>query len=241
MAEIVLVGTFHYPERFDIFSKDVQNQINEFTNRLTLFHPNKIAVEFPYRMQNELDKIYEESKIHSFEENVMYTNIERYGSVVPFKSVNEIVQIGFRLRKILKHDKIYGIDEDIELSDELFEKIIPYMDMNSSFEKLRSITEKAQDLKELYAIHNSDSYIDIDHDMYIAMNKINLGKYEGSRLVLQWYERNLKIFSNLQNICEKGDRVLVLIGSSHLKILRELIRASSEMDLCEEFLSLQTK
>ena len=59
-------------------------------------------------------------------------------------------------------------------------------------------------------------------------------KYEGSQLVLQWYERNLKIFSNLQNICEKEDKVLVLIGSSHLKILKELIIASSEMDLCEE-------
>ncbi|MDE5993810.1 MAG: hypothetical protein K2G87_12260 [Oscillospiraceae bacterium] len=234
MAEIVLVGTFHYPERFDIFSQDVQNQIDEFTNRLASFHPNKIAVEFPYGMQNKLDELYARSEKHCFGENVVYCNIERYGSIVPFKSVNEIVQIGFRLGKKLNHDKIYGIDEDIELSDELFEKITPYMDMNSSFEKMRMITEKAHDLKGLYAIHNSDEYITFDHSMYIAMNKINLGNYEGSQLVLQWYERNLKIFSNLQNVCEKEDKVLVLIGSSHLKILKELIRSSSEMDLCEE-------
>ena len=234
MAEIVLVGTFHYPERFDIFSQDVQNQIDEFTNRLALFHPNKIAVEFPCGMQNELDELYARSEKHCFGENVVYGNIERYGSTVPFKSVNEIVQIGFRLGKKLNHDKIYGIDEDIELSDELFEKITPYMDMNNSFEKMRMMTEKTQDLKGLYAIHNSDEYITFDHSMYIAMNKINLGNYEGSQLVLQWYERNLKIFSNLQNVCEKEDKVLVLIGSSHLKILKELIRASSEMDLCEK-------
>ena len=65
------------------------------------------------------------------------------------------------------------------------------------------------------------------------MNKINLEKYEGSQLVSQWYERNLKIFSNLQNICEKEDKVLVLIGSSHLKILKELVTASSEMELVD--------
>lgn len=65
------------------------------------------------------------------------------------------------------------------------------------------------------------------------MNKVNLGNYEGSQLVLQWYERNLKIFSNLQNICKKKDRVLVLIGSSHLKILKELVCASSEMVMVE--------
>ncbi|MBD5138556.1 MAG: hypothetical protein HDT24_04525 [Ruminococcus sp.] len=234
MAEIVLVGTFHYPERFDIFSQGVQNQIDEFTNRLALFHPNKIAVEFPYGMQNKLDELYARSEKHCFGENAAYGNIERYGSIVPFKSVNEIVQIGFRLGNKLNHDKIYGIDEDIELSDELFEKITPYMDMNSYFEKIQMMTEKTQDLKELYAIHNSDAYITFDHSMYMAMNKINLGNYEGSQLVLQWYERNLKIFSNLQNVCEKEDKVLVLIGSSYLKILKELIRASSEMDLCEE-------
>ena len=234
MAEIILVGTFHYPDRFDIFSYDVQKQIDEFTNRLASFYPNKIAVEFPYGMQNELDKLYARSAEYSFEENIVYGNVERYGAIVPFKSVNEIVQVGFRLGKKLNHDKIYGIDEDIELSGELLDKITPYMDLNSFFKKMRMITEPAKDLKGLYSILNSDECIAVDHSVYLDMNKINLGKYEGSQFVLQWYERNLKIFSNLQNVCEKGDKVLVLIGSSHLKILKELIAASSEMDLCEE-------
>ena len=233
MAEIILVGTFHYPGRFDVFSHDVQKQIDEFTNRLTSFHPNKIAVEFPYGMQNELDKLYARSDKYNFSENVVYGNVERYGAIGPFKSVNEIVQIGFRLGKKLNLDKIYGIDEDIELSDELLDKITPYMDMYSFFEKMRMMTEQAKDLKGLYSILNSDTCIAVDHSVCLNMNKINLGKYEGSQLVLQWYERNLKIFSNLQNICEKGDKVLVLIGSAHLKILKELITASNEMNLCE--------
>lgn len=233
MSEIILVGTFHYPERFDIFSDDVQNQIDTFADKLASFYPNKIAVEFPYRMQRELDKLYEQSNKNPFGENVVYGNIERYGSVRPFKSVNEIVQIGFRLGKKLNHDKIYGIDEDIELSDELFEKISPYIDMNSYSAQMQKMTENVQDITELYAVHNSDEYIRFDHSIYLDINKINLGKYEGSRLVLQWYERNLKIFSNLQNVCEKRDRVLVLIGSSHLKILKEFITASNELELVE--------
>ena len=234
MAEIILVGTFHYPDRFDIFSHDVQKQINEFTNRLASFHPNKIAVEFPHEMQNELDKLYARSAEYSFEENVVYGNVERYGTIVPFKSVNEIVQVGFRLGQKLNLYKIYGIDEDIELSDELLDKITPYMDLNSFFEKMRMITEPAKDLRGLYSILNSDEYIAVDHSVYLDINKINPGKYEGSQFVLQWYERNLKIFSNLQNICEEGDKVLVLIGSSHLQILKELITASSDMNLYKE-------
>lgn len=235
MIDIILVGTFHYPGRFDVFSNDVQNQIDEFTNKLASFNPNKIAVEFPYGMQNELDKLYARSDKNSFAENVVYDNVERYGSIVPFKSVNEIAQVGFRLGHKLNLDKIYGVDEDIELSDELFYKIKPYMDLDGFFEKMQMMTEQAKDLMGLYSILNSDECITLDHSMYLDANKINLGKYEGSQLVLQWYERNLKIFSNLQNICEKGDKVVVLIGSSHLKILKELITANSEMNLCEEF------
>ena len=233
MAKIILVGTFHYPDRFDVFSQDIQNQIDDFTSGLASFHPNKIAVEFPYVMQDELDKLYEISKKYGFAEDVVYGNVERYGAIVPFKSVNEIVQIGFRLGKKLNLDKIYGIDEDIELSDELLNKITPYMDLDRFFEKMRMMTEQAKDLKGFYSILNSDECIAFDHSVYLDINKINLGKYEGSQFVLQWYERNLKIFSNLQNICEKGDKGLVLIGSSHLKILKELITASSEIDLCK--------
>lgn len=166
MSEIILVGTFHYPERFDIFSDDVQNQIDEFTNKLALLKPDKIVVEFPYQMQNELDKLYEKCNEYNFADEVVYSNVERYGVKEPFHSVNEIVQIGFRLGKKLKHEKIYGIDEDIELSDELFEKIAPYMDMNRYFENMGKMVEKAQNINELYVIHNSKEYILIDNSMY---------------------------------------------------------------------------
>lgn len=233
MAEIILLGTFHYPDRFDIFSDDVQKQIEEFTNKLAIFKPTKIAVEFPYKMQKQLEVLYEKSKECDFNEEIVLENIERYGVDGQFNSVNEIVQIGFRLAKKLQHEKLYGIDEDIELSDELFEKIAPCMDMDKYFEKMGKLVEKADTIQDLYVMHNSEEYISVDNGMYIDMNKVNLGNYEGSQLVLQWYERNLKIFSNLQNICEEEDRVLVLIGSSHLKILKELVCANNEMEMME--------
>ena len=184
-------------------------------------------------MQSKLEELYGLSDKYSFGENVEYDSIERYGSICSFKSENEIVQIGFRLGKRLNHNRIYGIDEDIELSDELYEKISSHIEINSQLGQLAKMQEIPQNIMELYELHNNYKYIRLDHNIYLNMNKINLGEYEGSRLVLQWYERNLKIFSNLQNICEKGDRVLVLIGSSHLKILRELIGASDELELVD--------
>lgn len=64
----------------------------------------------------------------------------------------------------------------------------------------------------------------------MAMNNANLGNYEGTQLLLQWYERNLMIYSNLQNLAEDGDRILLLIGSGHLKLLRELVLADPQMN-----------
>lgn len=46
MAEIILVGTFHYPERFAIFSDDAQNQIDTFTDRLASFYTKKSQLTF---------------------------------------------------------------------------------------------------------------------------------------------------------------------------------------------------
>ena len=105
--------------------------------------------------------------------------------------------------------------------------------MDTFFAKEQKMAENVQDIMGSYVLHNSDAYIRLDHSIYLDINRINMGKYEGSQLVLQWYERNLKLFSNLQNICEKGDRVLVLIGSAHLKILKELITACNELKLCD--------
>ena len=204
MAEIILLGTFHYPDRYDIFSDDVQKQIEEFTDKLAIWKPTKIAVEFPYKMQKQLEALYEKSKDYNFSEDIVLGNIERYGANGPFNSGNEIVQVAFRLAQKLNHKKLYGIDEEIELSDELFEKIATYMDMDKCFEKIGKLVEKADNIQELYAIHNSEEYIYADNGMYIDMNKVNLGNYEGSQLVLQWYERNLKIFPTCRISVKKG-------------------------------------
>ena len=69
--------------------------------------------------------------------------------------------------------------------------------------------------------------------MYLAINKVNSGSYEGTQLLLQWYERNLKIYSNLQNLARNDDRILLIIGSSHLKLLQELVAADETMNVVD--------
>ena len=46
--------------------------------------------------------------------------------------------------------------------------------------------------------------------------------YQGADLLTNWYKRNIRIFTNLNRIIESPtDRVLLIIGSGHSKILRD--------------------
>lgn len=226
MVEIILLGTFHYPGRFDIFSQEVQKQIAAFTDQLAQLKPNKIAVEFPYRMQAELDRLYQMVSADSYEKNMVLDSIKRWGRLTAFETQNEIVQLGFRLGQIMRLDRIYGIDEEVELSDELIKKVIPFVDLAGFQNGLQKMEEEATGIAETYFIHNSEAHINFDHGIYLDIEKVN---DEGRRLVSQWYERNTGIFSNIQKVCEDGDRMLVLIGSAHLKLLKDMMNANSRM------------
>ncbi|CAN5736884.1 hypothetical protein BH23GEM8_BH23GEM8_22270 [soil metagenome] len=62
--------------------------------------------------------------------------------------------------------------------------------------------------------------------------------YVGADLVSRWYERNIRIFANLKQITVPGDRILILVGSGHAPILRELISQDPTLVLVDplEFL-----
>ena len=58
--------------------------------------------------------------------------------------------------------------------------------------------------------------------------------YPGADSTTAWYNRNLRIFANLQRITEKKDeRILLIIGAGHVPILRHAIQASPQYELIE--------
>ena len=236
MTEIYLLGTFHFNDRKDIFSEIVQQQLEDITNAVLKLKINKIALEIPHRCQKQLEGFYKNFNPNKINQDILFGEMELYGEKSKFSYINEAVQIGFRLADKLGLSTVYGIDEDMALSDELAEKVYPYIqdDINKYYNFINNALSKTDgsiiaDLK----IRNSRDSILLDNQMYITANKVNLKNYEGSLFLTQWYERNLKIFSNLQNICEVGDRVFILYGSGHLKILQHLINSESSMKLMD--------
>lgn len=234
MKEIILLGTFHFHDKLNIFSSDTQKQLQRFTEKLTAIAPTKIAVEFPFAQQDILDNFYRSFDKTRLCEHLSLGHCERFGKDTELTHINEMVQVGFRLAALLGHKRVYGADEDIKLPDYLVEKCLPLV--QDKLDRLwgyynKALAETDGSIADMYRIHNSSEYNSLDHGLYMALNKLNFGNHEGSDIAAKWYERNLKIFSNLQNLCEDGDRVLLLIGSGHISILQQLAESDPQLSL----------
>lgn len=240
-AKILLLGTYHFDnggdhfidfESGDITTDKKQHEINEVIQKLIEFKPNKIAVEARREKEKDL--------------NVVYSGFCKNGSVKCNDIIghrNEIVQIAFRMANKLNHSKIYPLDVRVGLSEDVFEyaeKKCPsiyekfinraneYGLYENEFMQNHTVGEILKDL-------NNPTRIDIEHsDLYLYLNQVGAGEtYYGVNTLTEWYKRNLYIFANLQDIAKPGDKILVLYGAGHCKILRSFIKDYSEFELID--------
>ena len=87
-------------------------------------------------------------------------------------------------------------------------------------------------IADMYKYYNSEEWSKLNHSIYIQANMISMGNnYAGAEMVTKWYERNLKIFSNIQRLAIKHERIFIIYGAGHLQILRDLINADSNLKL----------
>ena len=240
MAEVLILGTYHMdnPGRDivnmkadDTLAPKRQAEIRELLNLLARFRPNKIAIE----ADSDGPKI------------------KQYSDYLAGKyelGRGERDQIGFQLGKQLNLPKIYGIDAD---GDFPFLAVQDYAKAHGREKELDSLMaqvgKRVQDDNEFL---NSHSVL----DMLLRMNSseavrrdlagyamfAHFGEeynYPGARLLTEWYQRNMRILSNLLNILAPGDRVIVIFGAGHLGLLRQAVQADPTLTLrtIEEFAS----
>ncbi len=82
---------------------------------------------------------------------------------------------------------------------------------------------------------NSERAIEMNHHLYLIINAVGKDEnYAGVDLVSEWYKRNLLIFANVQRLIESPqDRVLIIYGQGHAKLLKQFIQDSPDMELVE--------
>lgn len=144
---------------------------------------------------------------------------------------------------MFNHSKIYAIDYPVDLPQELFEyveknlpelyeefmKIIKeYGIKENEFIKNNTVREILRHLNDPRCISNEHS------NLYLHLAQVrSIYTYYGVDMLTEWYRRNLYILGNLQSIAEPGDRILVIYGAGHCKVLQNLVRDYNKFELVD--------
>lgn len=229
---VLILGSYHMgnPGRDlnnvkadDVRAEKRQKEIIELIAALKQFIPTQIAVEisdpqYPNRYAQYLDGKYE-------------------------LAANEVDQIGFRLAKELNHKQVYTVDWQGNFD---FDKVLASAKTNNQMPVAETMTTfgkavtnemnemmKTATVTELLRYLNDEKRVDEWHQPYLKIARVGAGTdFAGADLVADWYERNLKIYANITNLADTpSERVLVIIGAGHLKLLQQFVRDSGEFEL----------
>jgi pheromone shutdown protein TraB len=80
---------------------------------------------------------------------------------------------------------------------------------------------------------NDPKLLDEGHGLYMLMAQVgNASDPKGAEVLAGWYRRNLLIYRNLVRLAETPEeRVLLVIGAGHAKLIRDYIALSPNLRL----------
>lgn len=231
MCEVLLLGSFHFHQTaLDVLSEKNQRSLAQLNESLAAFAPDAVCVEAGIKSQETVDSLYCKLDPIVFEKiermrDAALGEIEAYGQRVSATYNNEIIQIGFRLGKQLKHERVYAIDDELSIADEglCFIPGVRKQRWEEGIAQARYVS--SGDLMADLRFLNQSVWTEENHRrLYVEACRLGgYPDYAGARMTASWYERNLRIFSNLCSVAETHKRVFVVYGAGHLKLLREWI------------------
>lgn len=226
-AQVMILGTYHFAgaaELDDIKRPARQEELRALTASLAAFAPHRVAVEYPWSERAALDSAY-----------------SAYLGRAPddIDSRNEIDQLGFRLARALGHERVYAVDVPMNLwhdSIAVFDERWP-----ASRDSLRDLWDfefaghdnsrlPGMTLAEVLTLLNEDLPPG-NAEMYgNFLPLVEEEVYAGALKLRPWYDRNMRILQNVFRSMEATDeRVLLLIGSGHLRVLKQIMEMTPQL------------
>ena len=249
LPSVLLIGTFHFAyfnrdvvktsrdKQIDILSIQKQKEVEELVNYISKFKPTKIVIE-------------------DYPDGTTWMNRYReYKDGKKSLGKNEIEQIGFRLVKKFNLDTLYGADAGSIFYDLYYSKdsvaLRPTLDSifsgwqnyhyrcNEAICRLKDSLNKYQTdlglkmpLLDYFQFLNSDKALNRNYGSYFDGEYFTQGHYRGAdALAMDWYDRNLRIFRNIQRLTSPNDRILVLFGQGHVSILKHIFECAPNYKL----------
>lgn len=240
--QLLLVGTFHFRDAgldsyrpafdVDILSPERQGEVIELVAQLMRFRPTKIAVEVMPDRQAWLDSLYAAYRDGSY----------TLGS-------NEIFQLGFRLASAVGLPRVHAVDarrrfyepwvdpDSFAVAHGQQRLLDP--DLTAQYERLHRWEDQVkthQSLREHLLYLNDPRRALQSHGQYLIDN-FEVGtadEYPGVDSKTAWFNRNLRIFANLQRLVEREhERIVLIIGAGHLALLQHAAQASPQFQFIE--------
>jgi hypothetical protein len=242
---VMVLGTFHfqdagldeYKPRFavDVLSEARQREVADLLDRLERFRPTIIAVEWREERQAALDSAY-----------AAFRSRERPASA------NETQQLGFRLAERLGHTQVRAIDAaarwyDLAMNSDTLAARAQRFDQTQLLQRapewdrwyqrqsqLEDSIKTTMTLREYLLQLNTDASMRRLMSQYLTgtVEVGGRGDYSGADMRSAWYNRNLRIFTNLLRMqTEREERILVIVGAGHAPLLRHFIGNAPELRL----------
>ena len=239
--KIMTLGVFHfdYPnldavkveekEQISVLNEPFQSEIKSISKAIEEFNPTIIAIELTPDKQQKIDSLYLLYKAGKWD-----------------LKKNEVYQLGFRIGKQLNLEKIYCVDNQgkhYENLESLFKDSVRlskfeyyYINSGDTIYKLPHSRGKVSSLVDALYESNRPEKIKERLATYLLhpfKYEENPGDFTGVDFESgRWYNRNLRIFRNIQRISPSPeDRILLIIGSEHLNLLNLFFDVSKEFDL----------
>jgi len=231
--KVVVVGTFHMANpnldyvkssADDMLSPTRQAEIRVVVDRLKSFARTKIAVEAPHG-SDAVNQRYRSYLAGSYA-----------------LTADEIDQIAFRIAKELGLSRLEPIDFKKEMEIGAAIGYAAEHGQSGLAERLEAAfaaigqlmaSLSPRSVLEQLRFHNDERVMAALDRGYLVLAEAGSGDHPvGADVVAGWYERNLKIAMNVVRLATRpSDRVLVLIGSGHGKLLRQFLRESPDVEL----------
>jgi hypothetical protein len=228
-GRVLLLGLFHFDNpgldavKFtprDVTTPESQAYLIGLSERLARFAPTRVLLEYPDESDAVINGRYAE-----------------YLAGNPELRRNEIYQLGFRVAKLAKLPRVHGFDTRAPAREiKLWSHLAQDAEAGRKLETLIA-TESARlqelhqrSLRDILAQSNSPAEDLRNKGFYMTLNPVAAGErlFYGADASADWWHRNFRMYAIVQSHAAPGERVLVIAGSGHTAILRDLLRADGE-------------
>jgi len=235
-TEVLLLGTFHFAnqgldvakfEDVKILSGKRQKEVEELVMMLKKFKPDKIFVEVPATAQKMYDSLYTAYK------NGTHT-----------LTGSETQQVGFRLAKECGLASLICADyNSISFPIDSVMKVMMANKQMNMLQYFQAAIQKEQNdfneeiktktITQMLVDGNTEKiYNKLAGVYYFFLKAGDKTNHAGSFLASEQWRRNIYIYENiLKNLDGKEKRILILYGTTHVAMLKEMMKYNESLEI----------